>query len=72
TKEEQRRQRVGKTERIMKQLFGPVAVTREVTMPLVKDWVESIERCMVEQGYRLPKWQRPEWLREMEAGPRGV
>lgn len=66
TKEEQREQKIEKVEKILKQLFDPVAVTREVTMPLVKDWLETMECQMVEQGYRLPRWQRPEWLRVME------
>ncbi len=66
SKEEQQKQKVDKAERILKEKFDPVEVTREVAMPLVKDWLESIERYMVEQGYRLPKWERPKWLRELE------
>ncbi|MBA7690717.1 hypothetical protein ES703_99248 [subsurface metagenome] len=66
TKEEQRQQKTEKAERILKQIFDPVAVTRKVTMPLVKSWLEAIECQMVEQGYRLPKWGRPQWLRVME------
>ena len=72
TKEDQRKQKVEKVERILKQIFDPVAVTREVTMPLVKDWLETIECYTVEQGYRLPRWKRPQWLREMESSSRGV
>lgn len=67
TEEEQYKQKIGKAERILKEKFDPVAVTREITLPLVKDWLESVERYMVEQSYRLPKWERPEWLREMES-----
>lgn len=66
TKEEQRKEKIDRVEKILKQLFDPVAVTREMTMPLVKDWLESMECYMVEQGYRLPKWERPQWLRVME------
>lgn len=66
TKEEQRKEKTGKTERILKQLFDPVAVTREVTMPLVKSLLEATECQMVEQGYRLPEWERPQWLRVVE------
>jgi len=53
-------------EKILKKKLDPLAVTREVTMPLVKFCLEVTERYMVEQGYRLPKWGRPEWLKEME------
>ncbi len=70
TKEEQRKEKIEKVERILKEIFDPVAVTRKVTMPLVKSWLEAIECQIVEQGYRLPNWGRPEWLREMEADPR--
>jgi|GEM_PF-5553341 len=66
TKEEQREQKTEKAERILKELFDPVAVTREVTMPLVKSLLEATECQMVEQGYRLPEWERPQWLRVME------
>ena len=66
TKEEQRKQKIEKAERILKEMFDPVDITHEVTMPLVKDWLESIECYMVEQGYRLPKWERPKWLRWKE------
>lgn len=72
TKEEQRKQKVEKAERVLKEIFDPVAVTRKVTMPLVKSWLEAIECHMVEQGYHLPRWQRPEWLRVMEASSREV
>ena len=68
TKEEQREEKVEMAERILKEKFDPVAVTREVTMPLIKWCLESVECYMVEQGYRLPKWQRPKWLQEMETG----
>lgn len=66
TKEEQWKQKIERAERILKQKFDPVDITHQVTMPLVKNWLESIECSMVEQGYRLPEWERPKWLREME------
>lgn len=68
TREEQRKQKIEQARRILKEKFGPVEITREVTMPLVKDWLERVECQMIERGYRLPKWSRPPWLKEMEAG----
>ena len=66
TREEVTEQKMAMAEKFLKERFGPLEVTREVTMPLVKGWLESIERYMVNQGYQLPKWERPEWLKEME------
>ena len=66
TKAEQRSEKIEKAERFLKEKFDPVEILREVTMPLVKAWLEGTERYMVEQGYRLPRWQRPAWLKEME------
>lgn len=63
TKEEIRKQEIEKVQTILTQKFDPVDVIREVTMPLVKAWLASIECYMVEQGYRLPKWERPRWLK---------
>lgn len=62
-----RAQKTAKAERLLKEKFDPVEVTREVTLPLLKDWLENIESYMVEHGYRVPKWHRPNWLTEMEA-----
>ncbi|GAI88801.1 unnamed protein product, partial [marine sediment metagenome] len=49
--------------------FDPLEIYPKVIMPLVKDWLESIERYMVEQCYRVPKWERPKLLKEIEADP---
>lgn len=68
TEEEQWEETIEKAEKILKEKFDPVEITHEVTMPLVKNWLENIECKMVEEGYRLPKWGRPKWLREMEKG----
>ena len=66
TKEEGVEQQIERAERILKDSFDPIAVIQEMTMPLVRIWLEAMERYMVEQGYRVPKWERPQWLREME------
>lgn len=53
-------------EKHLKQRFDPLEIYSQVTMPLVKSELERLERYMVEQGYRLPKWKRPKWLRKLE------
>ena len=50
----------------MKERFDPLEITSKVTMPLTKAQLHRIERMMVERGCRLPKWDRPKWLTEME------
>lgn len=49
--------------------FDPLEIYSRVIMPLIKFDLENYERLMVEHGYRLPRWQRPDWLRDMEARP---
>lgn len=53
-------------EKRLKERFDPLAITHEVIMPLTKFDLESIELYMVESGYRLPKWDRPRWLKQLE------
>ena len=53
--------------RRLKEKLDPSEVYPQVVMPWVKSELEILERYMVNQGYRLPKWGRPNWLREMEA-----
>lgn len=67
TEEEAYKRTVEKAERFLKEKFDPVDITREITMPLVRWWLEAIERYVVEQGYRLPKWRRPAWLEMKES-----
>ena len=66
TREEQYKEKIEKAERFLKEEFEPVEITHGVTMPLVKTWLEMLERYMVEEGYRLPRWDRPQWLKEIE------
>ena len=54
-------------EKQLKEKFAPLEIYSKVIMPLIKFDVEKYERLMVEQGYRLPKWERPNWLSELEA-----
>lgn len=50
----------------LKEKFDPLEVYSRVVMPLIKSDLERTERTMVNRGYRLPRWQRPKWLQEME------
>ena len=59
-------------EKRLKEKFDPLEVIRQVIMPLIKFVLEKYERLMVEEGYRLPKWDRPKWLKEIEVGPKEV
>lgn len=49
-------------EKRLKEKLDPLEVISKVIMPLIKFELEKYERIMVEQGYRLPKWERPNWL----------
>ncbi len=51
----------------LKEKFDPLEIYSQVIMPLVKFDLEQIERFMVNDGYQLPRWQRPRWLKEIEA-----
>ena len=53
-------------EKRLKEKIDALEIYSQVIMPLVKSELEKIERIMMEEGYRLPKWERPKWLREME------
>jgi len=53
----------------LREKLDPSEVYLQVIMPWTKFELEKYERLMVNEGYRLPKWERPEWLREMEARP---
>ena len=53
----------------LREKLDPLEVYLQVIMPWTKFELEKYERLMVNQGYRLPKWERPEWLREIEARP---
>ena len=50
----------------LKEKFDPLEVYRQVVMPWVRTDLETLECHMVEQGYRLPKWERPPWLTQRE------
>ena len=51
-------------EKYLRIRFDPLDIYLRVIMPLIKAWLEEQECIMVEQGYRLPMWERPEWLKE--------
>ena len=54
-------------ERRLKERFDPLDIYSKVIMPILKFDLEKYERLMVEQGYRLSRWHRPDWLKEIEA-----
>ena len=54
-------------EKRLKEKFDPLEIYSQVIMPLVKSKLEKMEHIMVNQSYLLPKWERPKWLKEMEA-----
>ena len=51
-------------EKLLRKEFDPLEIYPQVIMPVVKYMLEVVECIMVEQGYRLPRWGRPEWLKE--------
>lgn len=51
-------------EKYLKIKFDPLDIYSKVIMPLIKVWLEEQEGLMVRQGYRLPMWEKPEWLEE--------
>ena len=53
-------------EKRLKEKFDPLEIYSKVIMPLIKFDLEKYERLMVNEGYRLPKWERPKWLKELE------
>lgn len=56
-------------EKRLKEKFDPLEIYSKVIMPLIKFDLEKYERLMVNEGYRLPKWDRPKWLSEMQPKP---
>lgn len=56
----------------LKDRLNPLEVYSKVLMPLIKFELEKYERLTVNEGYRLPKWDRPKWLKEIEADPKEV
>jgi len=51
-------------ERLLRVMFDPIDIYPRLLMPLIKVCLEQQECLMVEQGFRLPRWERPEWLKE--------
>lgn len=50
----------------LRENIDPVDALDKVILPAVKEHLENLECYMVERGYRLPRWHRPEWLENME------
>lgn len=44
----------------------PIGILNKTILPGIREYLESLECHIIERGYRLPKWHRPEWLEEME------
>jgi len=65
-KDEQKQEKIAEAEKLLRAKFGPTEITREVTLPLVKTWLESLEHYALKKRYWLPAWERPEWFLEME------
>lgn len=57
-------------EDILREHFSPFGVVHEVILPLIMHGVHDYERLFIENCWKLPKWKRPDWLKEMkvEAG----
>jgi len=46
--------------------YSPFGVIQEVVLSLVMYGLQDYERLLIENGWKLPKWKRPQWLKEME------
>jgi hypothetical protein len=47
-----------------REIMDPTEVLSWFLLPTIKCALEEIEASFIEKQYRLPKWQRPEWLSE--------
>lgn len=53
-------------EKRFKERFDPLEIYSRVIMPQLKFELEKYECLLVNEGYQLPKWDRPKWLKEIE------
>jgi len=51
---------------ILKEHFSPRGVLQEVIMPLAMYGLKDYEELFIQNCWKLPKWKRPDWLKEME------
>jgi len=51
---------------ILKEHFSPFGVLQEVIMPLAMYGLKDYEELFIQNYWKLPKWKRPVWLKEME------
>jgi len=57
--------------KILKEHYSPFGVVEEVILPLIMYGLEDYERLFIENCWKLPKWMRPNWLKEMEVKHEG-
>jgi len=53
-------------EETFRQNYSPFGVIQEVVLPLIMQGLHDYEELSIENCWRLPKWKRPEWLKQME------
>lgn len=50
----------------LKERYPTFEAMNKVFMPMIKDEIKLCENWMQEYGCKVPKWKRPQWLKEME------
>lgn len=53
-------------EEAFRQQHSPFGVVQGVIFPLIIYGLHHYEELFIENCWRLPKWKRPEWLKQME------
>ncbi len=53
-------------ERSFREHYSPFGVVQDVILPLIMYGLEDYEQLFIENCWKLTRWNRPDWLKEVE------